>query len=404
MTDKTATIAGDEGGDGPERRTGGALAPANLRAVERVLGELRRGSVVLVRAGGDASLVIAGEAVTHENLAYLRAVSGTPPALAITARRAERLGLGGGEPFGADGAVPGKGAHAVRVSLAGGVTAAEVRRMIDPVAPPSDGVFQPLGLRAIAPGGLAAGVVELLKLSGLLPGAVLAPVPSRRLAYLDEWAAAEDLLIVECDDITSYRGREARAMVMVGDAELPLAGAENARVVAFRPPDGSTEHLAILIGNPDPNEPVLVRVHSQCFTGDLLGSLRCDCRDQLHGAIDEIQKAGSGLLLYLAQEGRGIGLVNKLRAYKLQDQGHDTFDANEQLGFEADERIFLPAAEMLRQLGYAKIRLLTNNPEKLAGLAEAGVDVVESVPHSFPSNEHNRRYLDTKKKRAGQMS
>jgi len=181
---------------------------------------------------------------------------------------------------------------------------------------------------------------------------------------------------------------------------VPLADAENARLIAFRPGDGGVEHLAILIGAPDPASPLLVRLHSECFTGDLLASLRCDCGDQLRGAIVEIARAGGGVMLYLAQEGRGIGLVNKLRAYELQDAGFDTVDANEQLGFDADERVYQPAAEILRQLGFDKVRLLTNNPDKVAALAKHGIEVTR-VPHAFAPNRHNRLYLDTKAKRSG---
>ncbi len=184
---------------------------------------------------------------------------------------------------------------------------------------------------------------------------------------------------------------------------MPLRDAETTRIIAFRPSDGGLEHLAILIGDPDPATPVLTRLHSECFTGDLLGSLRCDCGDQLRGAIAEIARAGGGVLLYLAQEGRGIGLVNKLRAYELQDAGFDTVDANEQLGFDADERVYLPAAEMLRQLGFTRIRLLTNNPEKMAALTRCGITVVERVPHVFPANGHNERYLKTKATRSGHL-
>ena len=148
---------------------------------------------------------------------------------------------------------------------------------------------------------------------------------------------------------------------------------------------------------------MLARLHSECFTGDLLGSLRCDCGDQLQGAIKEIAAAGSGILLYLAQEGRGIGLVNKLRAYELQDRGFDTMDANEQLGFDADERVYLPAAQMLRQLGFDRIRLMTNNPGKVSALSRCGVGVVARVPHAFPSNKHNEDYLRTKAARGGHL-
>jgi len=209
-----------------------------------------------------------------------------------------------------------------------------------------------------------------------------------------------DLATVEAAAVFK-RDAAAAGLERVAEARVPLADAENARLIAFRPRDGGLEHLAILIGSPDPARPVLVRLHSECFTGDLLASLRCDCGDQLRGGIDAIARAGGGVLLYLAQEGRGIGLVNKLRAYRLQDAGFDTLDANEQLGFDADERVYLPAAEMLRQLGFGAIRLLTNNPEKVAALQRYGIRIAERVPHVFPSNGHNERYLRTKATRSG---
>jgi GTP cyclohydrolase II len=191
--------------------------------------------------------------------------------------------------------------------------------------------------------------------------------------------------------------------VLAARAPVPLEGAEDAVVHAFRPADGGKEHLAIVIGDPVKDSPVLTRLHSECLTGDLLGSLRCDCGDQLRGAIQAIAAAGGGILLYLAQEGRGIGLVNKLRAYRLQDEGFDTIDANERLGFDADERVYRPAATILRALGFGKVRLLTNNPAKVEGLSACGIDVVERVPHRFPANGHNETYLRTKAARAGHL-
>ncbi|MEQ9349230.1 MAG: GTP cyclohydrolase II, partial [Alphaproteobacteria bacterium] len=257
--------------------------------------------------------------------------------------------------------------------------------------------------------------LELAKLARLLPAVFAAPLPASRMAWLGDWAARENLLAVDGEDCLAYRRIAARALQPVAVADIPLEGAAACRVHAFRPGDGSLEHLALVIGQVDPDPapdsapdsgeaavggsgaaPVLIRLHSECFTGDLLGSLRCDCGQQLRGAIDEIARAGSGILLYLAQEGRGIGLINKLRAYALQDAGHDTFDANEALGFEADERLFLPAATMLRRLGVGRVRLMTNNPEKVAALRRFGVDVVERVAHAFPSNGHNEAYLKAK--------
>src|SRR5262249_14639400 len=199
------------------------------------------------------------------------------------------------------------------------------------------------------------------------------------------------------------QSRPARSLTAVSGARAPPAGAEAPRIVAFRPADGGIEPLAIVIGEPAADRPVLVRLHSECFTGDLLGSLRCDCGEQLRGAIAEIARAGAGVLLYLAQEGRGIGLVNKLRAYRLQDAGFDTIDANEQLGFDADERIYRPAATMLARMGIKHVRLMTNNPEKIGQLARYGIEVAARVPHIFPANGHNENYLRTKAERAGHM-
>ena len=193
---------------------------------------------------------------------------------------------------------------------------------------------------------------------------------------------------------------DADRLRIVARARLPVAGAEDAEIVAFRTDEMPGEHVALLIGAPDGNPP-LVRLHSECLTGDVLGSLKCDCGPQLQAAIAAIEASGWGILLYLRQEGRGIGLINKLRAYALQDQGFDTVDANTRLGFAVDSRNFAVAARMLTLLGQRQIRLLTNNPEKVATLGAAGVAVSERVPHSLPPNPHNERYLATKRDRTG---
>ena len=250
---------------------------------------------------------------------------------------------------------------------------------------------------------IAETAIELAKLSRLLPAVALGPLSRDPNNKRGEWAREQDLVYVEADDVLSYEEIAARNLQQVAQAHVPLEGAENARILAWRPSDGGKEHLAIVVGEIDPTEPVLIRLHSECFTGDLLGSLRCDCGVQLRGAIAQLNKAGSGVLLYLAQEGRGIGLVNKLRAYELQDDGFDTIDANEQLGFDADERIYAPAATMLSRMGIKRVRLMTNNPEKIAQLARHGIEVVERVAHAFPANGHNENYLRTKAERAGHL-
>jgi GTP cyclohydrolase II len=179
-----------------------------------------------------------------------------------------------------------------------------------------------------------------------------------------------------------------------------VAAQEDAEIVAFRTPEAAGEHVALVLGRPD-GAPPLVRLHSECLTGDALGSLKCDCGPQLHEALARIAGSGWGILLYLRQEGRGIGLVNKLRAYALQDQGYDTVDANTRLGFAVDARDFAVAARMLDLLGQRTVQLLTNNPAKVAAMEAAGIAVVERVPLALPANPHNERYLATKRDRTG---
>lgn len=289
----------------------------------------------------------------------------------------------------------------VHLSFESELTADAVQALADPLAEVS---LKNLHIKAVETerysGNCAS--VGLAKIARLLPVTVVAPLEDPNADDLAAWTARHNILLVDAGDIFQYEHTSARRLTIVSEASVPLLDAEESRVIAFRPVDGGLEHIAIIIGNPaQSDDAVLARIHSECFTGDLLGSLRCDCGDQLRGAIQEIATAGNGVLLYLAQEGRGIGLVNKLRAYTLQDRGFDTLDANEQLGFDADERVYLPAAQMLRQLGFTKIRLMTNNPEKVETMMRCGVEVTEQVSHAFPSNEHNEAYLNTKAARLG---
>jgi GTP cyclohydrolase II len=358
-----------------------------LRRVDRAIADLRRGEMVrLVHDGADLVLV-AAETLTSEDLALLARLTGRQVSLALTRRRAALLGRAPA----ADG--PG---GTVVMPMPEGSEVEFLRQLADPAADP--GATKAAG-PATVPQAAADAAVELTKLARLLPAVMIGPVDAAAAAEL----AADGIAAVEARDILAYQPDAARALRRVAEATVPLADAEATRIIAFRASDGGTGHMAIVIGAPDPAQPALVRLHSECFTGDLLGSLRCDCGDQLRGAISEIARAGAGILLYLAQEGRGIGLVNKLRAYNLQDAGADTFDANEQLGFDADERVYLPAAEMLRQLGFGRVRLMTNNPDKVAALTRLGIEVVERVPHVFAANAHNERYLRTKATRHGHL-
>ena len=249
------------------------------------------------------------------------------------------------------------------------------------LATPMKGPFR---TAPIAEPAAAQAALQLARLAGLLP------------AFFIRSGAAD--LQLDAEAVLAFN--EADTLSIASRARLPVAAAERAEIIAFRSDLDATEHVALLIGDPD-GAPPLVRLHSECLTGDILGSLKCDCGPQLQGALAAIAASGWGLLLYLRQEGRGIGLINKLRAYALQDQGFDTVDANLRLGFAEDERDFQVAAAMLRLLGQQRIRLLTNNPAKAEALQAAGIEVAERVPLQIAPNPHNTAYLDTKKRRSG---
>lgn len=372
--------------------------PLTRLAVDRAVSELRRGRTVVILGGdGRAIAAVAAENATRARLDSVAELAGSPAALAVTGRRATVLNIvpspdkiavirpKGAESLGEDLTLD------LADPLSGAKGAALIARLRDHK------------IERVDRYSAEAAAIQLTKTARLLPAAIVATVKTDDADDILAWSGRNDLIAVDVGDVFQFDAATARSLKRVSEAEVPLVDAAVSRVIAFRPADGGLEHLAIVIGTPNPAEPVLSRLHSECFTGDLLGSLRCDCGDQLRGAIAEIAKHGSGVLLYLAQEGRGIGLVNKLRAYTLQDDGFDTVEANEQLGYDADERVYLPAAQMLRDLGYTRVRLMTNNPEKVAQLAACGVDVAERVGHTFPSNQHNEQYLRTKAARSGHL-
>jgi GTP cyclohydrolase II len=239
----------------------------------------------------------------------------------------------------------------------------------------------------------ARAAMELARLAGILPAFLVDPAPSG------------EAQAVSASDLASWK--DTARLSIASRAHLPIEATPDAEIVAFRSRDDMREHVALVIGAQDGDRAPLVRLHSECLTGDILGSLKCDCGPQLHAALramaDEAQAGGWGVLLYMRQEGRGIGLVNKLRAYRLQDQGFDTVDANNRLGLPTEARDFPVAARMLELLGVHAIRLMTNNPAKVAALAQVGVTVAERVPHRLPPNPHNARYLDTKRDRSGHL-
>ena len=349
---------------------------SDARAVSRAIDALRRGWPIAITAPGEAPLpLLAVETADPIGLAAFVAEGGFP--LLISNGRAATLKLTN-QLAAADPDTP------VAIEPAPWLDFSTAVALADPqfdLATPLKGPFRTMAIDRPA-ASLAA--IRLARIAGLLPAFVL------------DGTGVE----VTIDPAAIDAHQASAALRLATRARLPVDGAEDAEIVAFRSPDSSDERVALLIGQPN-GSPPLVRLHSECLTGDVLGSLKCDCGPQLRAAIRAIQANGWGILLYLRQEGRGIGLVNKLRAYALQDQGFDTVDANTRLGFAIDARDFGVAARMLSLLGQRSVRLLTNNPAKVAGLEAAGVTVIERVAHALPPNPHNVRYLATKRDRTG---
>ncbi|RVT82115.1 GTP cyclohydrolase II [Rhodobacteraceae bacterium CCMM004] len=356
------------------------MEPWRLTIAERLArarADLAQGLPVGVGTGGAWWLALAAEGARGPRLTAL--LEGGAAVLAITAERAATL-----RARAYDGDL-------ARLPLAAGTREAEIAAIADPARDldtPLKGPFAALREGDAAP---ARAALALAKAAQRLPAAVLAPVaaPPPEITALDLAALPTE---------TPPPG-----MRRVVGARLPMALAGAGRLTVYRPGDGGDEHYTVEVGHPSGDAPVLVRLHSACFTGDVLGSLKCDCGPQLHAALRQMAEAGGGLLLYLNQEGRGIGLANKMRAYALQDQGFDTVEANHRLGFLDDERDFRAGAEMLRDRGIDRVRLLTNNPRKVAMLERCGIQVVERVPLWVGATDENRAYLRTKAEKSGHL-
>ncbi|HEX2939794.1 MAG TPA: GTP cyclohydrolase II [Rhodopila sp.] len=354
--------------------------------MHRAISDLRRGVPVLVD-GPAPLLALAAETAGQDGFAELKAFGHSAPLFIVPAARAAailRLPMPENAPPVAIELLDPTDEPALFAALA------------DPVArQPS--IRDRARIVPTPPGAEAA--VQLAKIGRLLPAVLAVPLPAEARPRLD----ASNLLAVPAEDVMAYADHDAQGLRQIVSAEVPLTDAPDSRVVAFRSDGSAVEHLAIVIGRPEDQPAPLVRLHSECFTGDLLGSMRCDCGEQLRGAIRRMAQDGAGVLLYLGQEGRGIGLLNKLRAYRLQDRGLDTMDANRALGWGADERNFLIGATMLRLLGVNRVRLLTNNPDKLDAIAACGIEVVGREPHLIAPNGVNDEYLATKAARFGHM-
>jgi GTP cyclohydrolase II len=345
-------------------------------AVERGLAEFRCGRPVLITGTGETIVAMPVDGMDDERLAsFRRLVAPARPYLVITARRAHALGF-----------EVGGSAH---IALSDRDRAAAIESWVA-----AADAEQPQAVAA--PGAATGAAIELAKLAQRLPALLVA---DRDVAAT---ASSSDLTLmsVSAAAVAHFRKEAINSLAIVADANIPLDGGVAARFVIFRDAIGGSA-VAVIVGMPDCSQAVPVRLHSACLTGDVFGSRRCDCGDQLRLALRTLDEQGGGIILYLEQEGRGLGLANKMRTYSLQDAGLDTLDANAALGFDDDERDYGAAARMLQMLGCTRVRLLTNNPAKLDGLARAGIEVAGRIPLQGPINADNRRYLTAKAMRAG---
>ena len=393
----------------------------NLKNIELAIEDFRQGKFVIVVDDEDreneGDFITAAETITPEKVNFMlqhgRGVLCAP----ITISRAQELQLPHqveentsmlGTPFTVtvdllDGCTTGVSAHD---------RAATIRALADPERKPADfgrpGHINPLYAQdkgVLRRAGHAEAAIDLARLAGMQPASALIEILNEdgtmaRMPQLQEVAQRFGLRIISIRDLISYRLQRESLVEKGVEADMPTEHG-HFRIVPFRQKSNGLEHVALFKGEWSEDEPILVRMHSSCMTGDIFGSRRCDCGEQLHKAMELIEREGKGVVVYLNQEGRGIGLMNKIAAYKLQEQGEDTVDANIHLGFRPDERDYGVGAQILRSLGVGKIRLITNNPVKRVGLEAYGLEIVENVPIVVEPNEYNRRYLETKKTRMG---
>lgn len=392
-----------------------------LNTIEEAIADFKEGKFVVVVDDEDreneGDLIIAAEKIDAEKvnfmLKYARGLLCAP----ITNSRCEELGLPHqvqdntsllGTPFTVtidklEGCATGVSAYD---------RAETIKALADPKSTPETfgrpGHINPLYAQdngVLRRSGHTEAAIDLCKMSGLYPAAALMEIMNEdgtmsRLPELYKFAQEHDMKLISIEDMIAYRLREESLVEKGEEVNLPTEWG-NFRMIPFRQKSNGLEHFALIKGEWKEDEPILVRVHSSCATGDILGSKRCDCGEQLHRAMQAIEKEGKGAIVYMQQEGRGIGLMNKIRAYKLQEQGDDTVDANVHLGFKPDERDYGCGAQILRELGIRKMRLLTNNPVKRIGLEGYGLEITENIPIEVTPNEYNRRYLETKKVRMG---
>lgn len=394
-----------------------------LSSIEDALKDFKEGKFVIVVDDEDreneGDLITAAEMITPEKVNFMLKHARGVLCAPITISRADELDLPHqveentsmlGTPFTItvdklEGCTTGVSAHD---------RAETIKALADPNATPQTfgrpGHINPLYAQdngVLRRSGHTEAAVDLCKLCGLYPAGALMEIMNEdgtmaRLPQLLEYAKQWDMKVISIKDLIAYRLKKESSIEVGDEVDLPTVYG-HFHLIPFRQTSNGLEHMALIKGTWEENEPVLVRVHSSCATGDILGSMRCDCGEQLHKAMQMIEKEGKGVVIYMQQEGRGIGLMNKIRAYKLQEEGFDTVDANIHLGFKPDERDYGCGAQMLRHLGIHKMRLMTNNPVKRVGLEAYGLEISEIVPIEIKPNPYDKRYLETKRDRMGHL-
>jgi GTP cyclohydrolase II len=363
--------------------------------IERAISELRRGGKIVIsdNNSGTSVLLVASELINTNTVDTLSKLTLSRPNIILSPNRCKAIGIKSDK-------------KPCSILINNTWSLLDIMSISLPLKshsiPKIDGVITE------SSNGLVFASLLILRQARLLPSGLMSLISNVSIDNINQWSFKKNLINIDLKDIVNYEKVSSENLVMEVRTNVPIAHTDNCEIIIFRPKDGGNEHFCLVFGKTRltsslPNQTPLVRIHSQCITGDVLDSLKCDCGEQLQASIKLMADADEGVLIYLAQEGRDIGLLNKLRAYSLQEEGMDTVQANEDLGFNDDERLYYPARAILSQLKINKIKLITNNPRKVKHLTDLGVNVTQRIPIKIKPNKYNKKYLDTKSKKSGHL-